>query len=72
MTSFAHTGSTFKNGCLEWNMLNLFLYTLAHVRINIANSSGEINILIFKNVIRSYRKYFWKVVETWNMQNKLL
>ena len=43
-----------------------------NVRINIANSSGEINNLIFNNAIRAYRKYFQKVVETWNMQNKLL
>ena len=42
------------------------------VLINIAISSGEFNILIFNNVIRAYRKYFQKVVETWNMQNKVL
>ena len=42
------------------------------MRINIANGSGEIDILIFNNAIRAYRKYFRKVVETWNMQNKLL
>ena len=43
-----------------------------NVRINMTNSSGEINILIFKNAIRAYRKYFRKVVETRNMQNKIL
>ena len=31
------------------------------MRINIANSSGEI-VLIFNDVIRAYRKYFRKVV----------
>ena len=30
------------------------------MRINIANSSGEINILIFNDVNRAYRKYFRK------------
>ena len=53
-------------------MLNLVLFYWCNVRINIANSSEEINILIFNDAIRAYRKYFRKVVETWNMQNKLL
>ena len=35
-----------------------------NVHINIANSSGEINIIIFNDAIRAYRKYFRKVVET--------
>ena len=35
------------------------------MRINIAYSSGEINILIFNDPIRAYRKYFRKVVGTW-------
>ena len=43
-----------------------------NVRINIANSSGEINFLFFNNAIHAHRKYFQKVVETGNMQNKLL
>ena len=33
------------------------------MHINIANSSREINILIFKDAIRAYRKYFRKIVE---------
>ena len=46
MTSFAHAESTFLNG-FKHNMLNLILYSpQPNVRINIANSSGEINILI--------------------------
>ena len=50
-------------------MLNLISIHWRNVGINIANSSGEINILIFNDAIRAYRKYFRKVVETWNMQN---
>ena len=42
------------------------------MRMNIVNSSREINILIFNDAIREYRKYFQKVVDTWNMQNKVL
>ena len=42
------------------------------MRINIVNSSVEINLLIFNDVIRTDRKYFRKVVETLNMPNKLL
>ena len=42
------------------------------MRMNIVNSSREINILIFNDPIRVYRKYFRKIVETWNMQNKVL
>ena len=65
MTSFAHTRSTFENGLL--NMKYAEFTASIHwrnVRINIANSSGEIDILIFNNAIRGYRKYFRKVVET--------
>ena len=40
------------------------VFTDATLRINIANSSGEINILIFNNAIRAYRKYFRKGVAT--------
>ena len=32
-----------------------------NVRMNIANSSGEIIILIFNDAIRAYRKYLLKV-----------
>ena len=42
------------------------------MRMNIVNSSREINILIINNAIRAYKKYFRKVVEMWNMQNKVL
>ena len=34
-------------------MRNLVLYSLAQVRINIANSSGRIDILIFNDAIRA-------------------
>ena len=53
-------------------MRNLVSIHLSNVRINIANSSGKIDVLIFNDAIRAYWKYFRKVVETWNMQNNVL
>ena len=36
---------------------------LRNVRMNIAKSGGEINLLIFNDVIHAYRKYFQKLLK---------
>ena len=73
MTSFAHIGSTFLNS-FQHEICSSLKSSInrRNMCIDIANSSGEINIFIFNDAIRAYTKNFRKVVETWNRQNKVV
>ena len=68
MTSFAHTGSTFKKVFAAWYMQNLVLYSMpliAHEYCQQYWAAVKLNFENFNDVICAYRMYFRK--SSWSL-----